>query len=1075
MRLIRLEVEDFGPVKSASVPFGPGLNVLYGENDLGKSFLGQAIRAALLLPHESTAHQQFVAWGTDKTPQVSLIFQDRQEMYWRVKKAFGKTAGAASTLESSPNGQQWSMETKARGVDGKLRELLAWGIPEPGGKGKNLPRGALPQSFLTHVLLAQQDGAIDVFGQSLEGDPDETGKQLLGRALQALAQDPLFKAVLEQSQSKVDEAFSAAGNKRRGKHSPFTQASLAIRRAREEYARAKEELEDTERVRQQVAAVSEERLEAKAARDDAEATLKALEGRWQEQQTYRRLAEELAAAQAQVDQMKAAEDEEARLAAALTEHEQALAKAQQTLVDAEATFEAARERVRKVESDEGANRRELEKEQLAKRLLELQAAERDTRTRLEAAEKVGVHAKKLEDLNRQIEDQQKTLGEAEVALATLDEKKKALEDVERQLRGVDLLQRFRRAVAEHAEAKEAQEQLTACEDQAKAERHHNREILARLGERALPGTEDIAALRALDQELKVARAVLEVGLAVHLRLAEATDLEVRRDGGEREATAGAQGEHTFESKGAMSLRLGDLAEVEITAGDGAHRRQVEALEEGWRTEAQGVLDAAGVDTVEELATAVRDAEEARRAAHEHLAEAERLEAEGARLAELAALAVGREARVREREAALEGFDRMALEAMAEIETEATLGMRQRSGEDALRKVDAQREAKRGEWDRGESNLGHLKRQAEEERRQSNALKAAFDQPWEEELREAQEELRRLATEREEISTRRATLEEAHGTALADVQEAVQAAEEQLEQARAQVSTRATSRDAAKGTLESKRGELGVLRGQAARLEISALLTAAEKAREAFSGTGEEPVTEERITAAREALEQKERLLADRSRELSRLQGALEQVGGGVAVEREKGALEALRFAREREEDLELEYSAWRLLTETLREAENEESMHLGRALMEPVSAKFEDLTKGRYGKIGLDPDLKTTGIAAAGDHREVEALSQGLKEQLATIFRLSVAQHLESMIVLDDHLTHTDPDRLSWFRDVLRQSAEEIQIIVLTCRPQDYLLDREMVKGGATVKDGPSGRLRGVALDRVVERIATSS
>ncbi len=109
MRLIRLHVEHFGPVRKADLEFGPGLNVLYGQNDLGKSYLAHSIRAALLLPHTSTAHREFVAWGTDERPRVVLTFQTRDEVYWRVSKAFGKTAGAAATLERSGNGEQWAM------------------------------------------------------------------------------------------------------------------------------------------------------------------------------------------------------------------------------------------------------------------------------------------------------------------------------------------------------------------------------------------------------------------------------------------------------------------------------------------------------------------------------------------------------------------------------------------------------------------------------------------------------------------------------------------------------------------------------------------------------------------------------------------------------------------------------------------------------------------------------------------------------------------------------------------------------------------------------------------------------
>jgi len=57
MRLVKLSVQRFQCIESAEVDFGPGLNVLYGPNDLGKSSLAWAIRAALLLPHGATLHE----------------------------------------------------------------------------------------------------------------------------------------------------------------------------------------------------------------------------------------------------------------------------------------------------------------------------------------------------------------------------------------------------------------------------------------------------------------------------------------------------------------------------------------------------------------------------------------------------------------------------------------------------------------------------------------------------------------------------------------------------------------------------------------------------------------------------------------------------------------------------------------------------------------------------------------------------------------------------------------------------------------------------------------------------------
>ena len=57
MKIRRLRVNDFAAIREADIEFGPGLNVLYGPNDLGKSTLADAIRLALLLPHTSTPHR----------------------------------------------------------------------------------------------------------------------------------------------------------------------------------------------------------------------------------------------------------------------------------------------------------------------------------------------------------------------------------------------------------------------------------------------------------------------------------------------------------------------------------------------------------------------------------------------------------------------------------------------------------------------------------------------------------------------------------------------------------------------------------------------------------------------------------------------------------------------------------------------------------------------------------------------------------------------------------------------------------------------------------------------------------
>ena len=60
MRLLSLSVENFRGVRKAAIEFGPGLNVLHGPNDLGKSSLATAIRAALLLQASAKEHEAFI-------------------------------------------------------------------------------------------------------------------------------------------------------------------------------------------------------------------------------------------------------------------------------------------------------------------------------------------------------------------------------------------------------------------------------------------------------------------------------------------------------------------------------------------------------------------------------------------------------------------------------------------------------------------------------------------------------------------------------------------------------------------------------------------------------------------------------------------------------------------------------------------------------------------------------------------------------------------------------------------------------------------------------------------------------
>jgi uncharacterized protein YhaN len=214
---------------------------------------------------------------------------------------------------------------------------------------------------------------------------------------------------------------------------------------------------------------------------------------------------------------------------------------------------------------------------------------------------------------------------------------------------------------------------------------------------------------------------------------------------------------------------------------------------------------------------------------------------------------------------------------------------------------------------------------------------------------------------------------------------------------------------------------------------------------------------ESVQAARDEL----RRIED---EIQAKRGALQHVGGDVARQRFEAAQEALKAAREQERLKEIDYAAWELLRTTLLQAEQEEGVHLGRALGDPIARRFGELTDSRYGKLALGPDLETQAISAAGDARPLSALSVGTRDQLSTIFRLSLAEQLHSAVLLDDQLTQSDAQRMAWLRDLIRHLANSIQILVFTCRPADYLLPSELKAGRKS--DG----VRSINLAQVIER-----
>lgn len=72
-----------------------------------------------------------------------------------------------------------------------------------------------------------------------------------------------------------------------------------------------------------------------------------------------------------------------------------------------------------------------------------------------------------------------------------------------------------------------------------------------------------------------------------------------------------------------------------------------------------------------------------------------------------------------------------------------------------------------------------------------------------------------------------------------------------------------------------------------------------------------------------------------------------------------------------------------------------------------------------------------------------DALSLGTREQIAVLVRLAFAEYLAEhgeapVVILDDALVNSDPERMRRMLLALRRASQRVQIIVLTCREADY-------------------------------------
>jgi DNA repair exonuclease SbcCD ATPase subunit len=1065
----RIEIEAFKCIDAATVELGPGLNVLFGPNDLGKSSVGEAMRAALLLPSSSSAARAFDSWGAAKPPRVRLVFTHRGGLF-RIDKTWAEGTRGGSLLERSVDGLVWSKQENGRAVDGELRKMLGWGVPEPGGKGGTK---GLPRSFITTALLGASSRIEELFEETLADDKDPAGRERLNEALQSLAEDPLFKKILVTAQRHVEAAKDSRGNFRKGRESPLGRLGERIRELTAQHEQLVRQAEQGESVHDTLNLHRARRMELLEQLDEAKAERDRLQASYDAGAQWRDAQAKIDAAKARLDEVDRdlarvarlrAEAEAARAeVATITEQSESAAA---RLAQAERIEREASATLATTERDSGA---EARVEELRRRELVLQRdRQRIGEQRGRIAEAVASDAAAAADAQRATAATAAARrAEQQLAAATRD-----VEAIEAELANANrvlALATWRDAAVAADKAERAVTDAAALSARARLMREAAQRRRAELDRTALPDAATLALLRELDARRRRAEDQAAVGFAVTLRLADGT-ATIAIDGAD---TAKVDGESTHAARRDMVI-TGPWGALSIEAGSAALRQELGEARARWDADGAPILAAHGVADVDALATAIaRRQDEATRCEHDEQ-QAAALDREAAALAvDEKSLAATRDALVRAT-AALGDVDPKTAEIDARASTQIAaecdaITKRHATAREAIAKAQLERGLAASELDRLRTVAEASAAKADASRRELSAVAVDLVTA----LAERDDELVEIDRSLAEVATAiTGTAAQGHlATAQARTQLELATAEvAAAKAAQLELDARLTqTRERAAGMIARADEASAAIAGSdrdALAAELDALVTGSKQL---AAATRIDPDT---ITAATATCERVEQQLALVVAEISKAEGSLEQIGGPMMRQRAEEAQQQLAEAKQAEADLQRDIEGWQLLRDTLRSVETEQGAHLGNALGGVVESRLARLTENRYGRLDLDRDLRAQGLRIAGSARALELLSAGLKEQVATLVRLAIAEHLDSALLLDDHLAQTDPGRVEFFRELLREVGGKIQLVVLTCRPLDYLGEAELPRDSGMLD--VSEAVRAIDLTRVIRRVSAS-
>ena len=323
-----------------------------------------------------------------------------------------------------------------------------------------------------------------------------------------------------------------------------------------------------------------------------------------------------------------------------------------------------------------------------------------------------------------------------------------------------------------------------------------------------------------------------------------------------------------------------------------------------------------------------------------------------------------------------------------------------------------------------------------------ALEREMNELGLQELPSRQEAEKLLRTEQEHANTVRSALD----TARADLS----GPEETLGRLQREIGP-------LEGRYYERQDQLNKLKAQVAEAEKDRsdkeLKTAIEKAHDAFSEheaairglkaqrTDETlPQLKARIFRLERALDERRDKRAKLKEEIAALKSRLEAAEGDGLDEAIAQKVRDLELVEEEKRRQDREVKVLSLLLATLRGAEQEAKEKYLSPVLKRIRPYLQLLFHGAA--IRIDENLHITGVVREDGYEEpFHNLSMGTQEQIAVLVRLAFAEMLveqgrPATVVLDDALVFSDDRRMGRIFDILNMAAQNVQVIVFTCREQ---------------------------------------